>query len=117
VRIEAVSKDNEALRQTRKGDNMGYKYIDFGEGVKKVTFSVAPGKMAGKIDLSPDRRWRGSIATLEIPGGGDGTRWQTFTADVKDVNGVHALWIRIDSDEKEKIGHEDLFNIDWFRFE
>ena len=117
VRIEAVSKDNEALRLTRKGDNMAYKYIDFGKGVQKVTFSVAPGKMAGKIDLSLDRRWRGSIATLEIPGGGDGTQWQTFTVDVKNASGVHALWLRIGSDEKEKIGREDLFNIDWFRFE
>jgi len=108
-RIRAFSSDNEELGGIRDKDRVAFKYIDFGDGVDKVTFRVKPGKKSGKIDLALDMPWHQSIGTVEINGDDYGT-WQNIIVDIKSVTGVHALWLRFSGDG------DDLFSIDWFRF-
>jgi hypothetical protein len=111
VRIQALTGDNEELGGIRDDDRAGYKYIDFGDGVDSVTVRVAPGAKPGRIVLSLDQMWTAPVATLDVPGGGDGKTWTDVTGPLKPVRGVHALWLRFRGEG------EDLFRIDSFRFE
>lgn len=110
VRIVAFASGNEELTGIRNEDKAGYKYFNFKPGTDSVTFMVAPGSTAGKIDIGLDNRWGPSIGTLDIPGNGDGKTWITVKGKVDPVQGVHAIWLRFSGTG------EDLFNIDWFQF-
>jgi hypothetical protein len=111
VRIEAVASDNEALTGIREGDKAAYKYIDFGRGVKKVTFNIAPGTDPGSITLAIDNPWAWGGPTVQVPGGGDSNTWTTVSLAVPNITGVHALWLRFSTKGNE------AFKVDWFRFE
>ena len=110
VRIQASGPGREELAGIRQGDCAGYKYVDFGAGVGGVTVRVAPGAEPGRIELALDQMWSAPVATIEVPGGGDGTAWTELTAAVKEARGVHALWLRF------RGRGEDLFRVDAFRF-
>ena len=47
---------------------------------------------------------------VDIPGG-NGDDWHTISADVKNVAGEHALWMKFFGEG------DNLFSIDWFQFE
>lgn len=111
IRIQACGKDNEELAEIRQGDRAAYKYIDFGSGVKKVTFRVAPGTKPGRITLALDNPWASSGTVAIVPGGGDGKTWSTVTAQVGPVTGVHAVWLQFDAKGTES------FRLDWFKFD
>jgi arabinoxylan arabinofuranohydrolase len=110
VRIVAFTADNEELTGIRNEDKAGYKYFNFESGIDSVTFMVAPGVQAGKIDIGLDNRWGPSIGTLDIPGNGDGKTWITVSGKISQVKGVHAIWLRFSGTG------ENLFNVDWFQF-
>jgi beta-xylosidase len=111
VRIEAVAADNEALTGIREGDKAAYKYLDFGTGVKKVVFNVAPGADPGSITLAIDNPWAWGGPTIQVPGGGDGNTWTTVSLAIPNITGVHALWLRFSTKGSQS------FKVDWFRFE
>jgi arabinoxylan arabinofuranohydrolase len=110
VRIEAISENNEALMQIQPQDAAGYKYINFGEGVHKLSIRVKPGEAPGKIDLALGRPWSGSVSTIEVPAKNGSEEWLTLEAPVSDVSGVHELWLRFSGESNE------LFGIDWLQF-
>ena len=110
VRIQTFASDGEELGEIRNGDFAAYKYIDFGSGIESVTVRVAPGMDPGMIELKLGYPWRPNIGTAEIPGGGNAGTWQTITAEVDNVRGVHALWLKFTGEG------DDLFAIDWIRF-
>jgi len=110
VRVQAFSSMEEELGEIREGDFACYKYLDFGKGVKSVTVRVRPGNNPGKLEFKLDDSWKQSICRMDIPGNGTAGAWQEITVDVKQVTGVHALWIRFQGDG------EDLYELDWFRF-
>ncbi len=113
VRIEAFTKDNEELTGITDGDRAAYKYIDFGEGVKRLTIRVASRTDPGTIEVALDQPWHPNILEkpLGIPGDGDGKTWTELKVSMKPVTGVHAVWLRFATEGKE------TFNVDWFRFE
>lgn len=110
VRIEAFSPENEGLAGVRDDDRAGFKYLDFGKGVESVTVRVAPGAKPGRILLCLDQMWSAPVATIDVPGGGDGRTWTEVTAPVKGASGVRALWLRFRGEG------EDLFRVDELRF-
>jgi arabinoxylan arabinofuranohydrolase len=110
VRIMADGADREKLAGIRDGDFAAYKYIDFGDGVKSVTFRVAPGKDPGRIELKLGNSWHPNIGVLEIPGSQATGSWQERTVEVEPVTGVHALWLRFQG------RGDNLFEVDWLRF-
>ena len=110
VRIELFAPHEERLSGISGGDRAAFKYIDFADGVNRVTLRVKPGGNAGRIDLALDMPWHPSIATLDIPGGRGENGWRTATADLEKVTGIHALWLRFDGQG------DDLFSIDWLEF-
>jgi arabinoxylan arabinofuranohydrolase len=110
VRIQAYLVDNEQLCEIRNKDRAVYKYINFADGVDSVFVKVAPGSDPGKIDLAFDMPWKESVATIDIPGGGNQKKWEIKTAAVKNSKGVHALWLRFYGEG------DSLFAIDWIKF-
>jgi hypothetical protein len=111
VRIEAFSPENEGLAGVRDDDRAGYKYLDFGQGVASVTVRVAPGAKPGRIVLCLDQMWSAPVATIDVPGGGDGRTWTEISAPVKGASGVRALWLRFRGEG------EDLFRVDELKFD
>lgn len=112
VRIEAIASDNEQLGGVRDGDAAAYKYLDFGQGVGRVTLRVAPVGAPARIDLALDSPWGPSIGALDVPGGGDGRTWTTMTGKVQGATGVRALWLRFSG-----TAGVELPRVDWFVFE
>jgi arabinoxylan arabinofuranohydrolase len=102
TRIQAFASSREELGEIRDGD--------FGSGVDSVMIRVSPGRNPGKIQLKMENSWGPNFGTVEIPGDSDPS-WQTITAKLDDVKGVKALWLRFTGEG------EDLFSIDWIRFE
>ncbi|UCG26652.1 MAG: family 43 glycosylhydrolase, partial [Bacteroidales bacterium] len=111
VRIQACAKDNEELASIRQGDKAAYKYIDFGHGVEKVTFRVAPGTDPGSIRIALDNPWAWGGPVVEIPGGGDGKTWTTVSVPVGEITGVHAVWLQFSTQGN------DSYSVDWFKFD
>jgi len=60
--------------------------------------------------LYTDYPWKESFGVVDIPGG-NGDDWHTISADVKNVAGEHALWMKFFGEG------DNLFSIDWFQFE
>lgn len=110
LRIQAFAKDEEEIGEISDGDFAAFKYVDFGSGVESVKIRVSPGSYPGKIELRLGNSWGPRIATLDIPMGENDT-WRTITAEVGDVSGVQALWLRFTGKA------EDPVAIDWIRFD
>ena len=110
VRIQSLAKDNEELAGIRDVNYAGFKYINFEEGADSVEIRVAPGLDSGTIALVLDRSWSPPFARIDIPGGGDGTAWETIKTDVESISGVHTLWLRFRGEG------EKLYKVDWLRF-
>jgi arabinoxylan arabinofuranohydrolase len=110
VRIQAFAAHDEELAGIKNEDRAAFKYIDFADGVEKVSFRVMPGAHPGKIALSIDYPWGESVGTVDIPGN-TGKAWQTVQASVKKITGVHALWLNFYGKG------DDLFAVDWLNFE
>lgn len=110
VRIQAVANDNEALCQVHNNDMAVYKYLDFGKGADSISVRVAPGANPSKIAVKLDDSWGPDIATIEVPGNGDGKTWKTLTAKVNNPKGTHALWLGFTGSGKE------IMKVDWLKF-
>jgi hypothetical protein len=109
VRITLIEgqSDNEQLSAIRNGDRAAWKYIDFGKGATRFKVRVHS-QAGGKIDIAGDYPWGASFGTINIP---VGSEWVTLTCDVRNLNGLHTLWLRFSG------GEGNLFDIDWFAFE
>ncbi|MDQ2720911.1 MAG: family 43 glycosylhydrolase [Bacteroidota bacterium] len=110
VRIQPFEPVNEQLGGIRNNDKAAYKYIDFEKGLDSVVINVAPGEKPGVIDIALDDSWGPSIASVKIPGNGDGKIWMVFKAAIKKTNGLHAVWLRFTTEGV------NTFNVDWFKF-
>lgn len=112
VRVQAYASDQEELVGIHNDDKAGYKYLDFGDGVNRITIRVAPGENPGKIYFGIDNLWNyPALATVEVPGNGDGKTWQTLTVNVnRSIKGVHSVWLRLNGEG------ENLYHLDWFQF-
>lgn len=102
---------SEELAGLEHGNMAAYKYLNFGEksGPKQVIFRVAPEKAGGRISLRIDKPWGPNIATCDIPSG-NGRTWINLSFPVKEVKGIHALWLYFSG------GEGQLMKLDWFQF-
>ncbi len=111
VRIQAFEPKNEALFHIKNGDRAVFKYIHFRQDVKSMTLRVAAGADGGRIIVSLDKPWHNKIADIDIRASKGQMKWQQLTFDVKNVTGIHALWLQFYGKGR------DLFAIDWLRFD
>jgi hypothetical protein len=112
VRIVGEGPVNETLAMARDGDAAAYKYLDFGEGVARVSARVRPGAKPSRIEVALDSAFSWPpAATLEVPAG-DGAAWTTVSAPLAaGARGVRAVWLRFRGEG------EELARVDWFEFE
>jgi hypothetical protein len=103
---------NETLAMARDGDAAAYKYLDFGDGVARVSVRVRPGAKPSRIEVALDSAFSWPpAATLEVPAG-DGAAWTTVSAPVAaGAGGVRAVWLRFRGEG------DDLAQVDWFVFD
>lgn len=120
VRIQLIEPNHEALTEIKNEDAVAYKYLDFGKGVKNVTFRIMPGSDAGyiRVNVGDPFNWTGN-AIVRVPGNGDGKTWITLTVPVSntvtfptsDVVGIKPVWLTFYTKGKKS------FKVDWFKFE
>ncbi len=109
TRITAESPTNEILSKFTDESAAVYKYLDFGSGVQSIAVRIRP-KSGGRLIISAGKPWYNRLAVYEVPAAEGDPEWQTLTFDVKNIEGVHALWIQGYGEGGE------LFDIDWFMF-
>ncbi|MCX7973709.1 MAG: carbohydrate-binding protein, partial [Candidatus Aminicenantes bacterium] len=102
---------SEELAGIEHGNGAAYKYINFGEkgGPKEVIFRVAPEKTGGQIAIRIDKPWGEAIVRADIPPG-DGRTWMNLSFPVKEVTGIHPIWLYFSGAEGQ------LMKLDWFEF-
>lgn len=102
--------NNDQLAKIENNDWAAYKYLNFGNGAASISLCATQGIQPTKITLKADKLWGAPIATLEIPGGGDGKTFKTFTTNIKPINGIHAIYLIF------SISTNEQMNVDWLRF-
>jgi hypothetical protein len=111
ARLQLWNPTNEELAGMESGDRAAYKFIDFGFGeAKTVEFVVKPGISAGKIMVNIGKSWHQNIAVVSIPAKKGDEEWITVSADLKEVTGVHELWLTFQG------SNGGMYSIDKFIF-
>ncbi|WP_319592481.1 family 43 glycosylhydrolase [uncultured Draconibacterium sp.] len=110
TRIVKCAQANEELAEIRNSDNAAYKYVDFKKGATKVKMQVKPLSGGGSISVHIDQPWGPKIGVLAVPGNTK-NNWQIITADIKETEGKHALWLRFNGNS------EKMYTLDWIKFE
>ncbi len=110
VRVQAFAVDNEELSGIKNDDKAVFKYFDFTEGADSLTVMIAPGMNPGRIDFGLDAAWGPSIGSMNVQGDGDGKTYIPLTCKIRNIKGVHSLWLRFEGKG------DDLFKVDWFQF-
>jgi beta-xylosidase len=111
VRIINLPGDNEVLTGIQNGDVAAYKYLDFNSVTGTLNVKAITGKKEVIIDVALDNSWGPSIGSLVIPGDGDGKTVSSYSCRIRDVKGIHSLWLRFKSDSDESFCL-DSFNFD-----
>lgn len=89
------------------GDYIRVQGVDLAAGAKSVEVSVSP-ISGGSMEIRTDRIDGPLIATVEVNKTSQSGLWETFTAAVKEVGGVHDLYFVFR-------GKKDLFDFDWWQ--
>ncbi len=97
------------VTDTQDGDWIKVAGVDFGKGASKVSMMTAAGAQC-RIELRVDSVDGDRIATVNVSPSRVDKKWDTATADVSDVEGVHDLYIKF-------VGVGDnLCKLDWWQF-
>ncbi|MGL4518599.1 MAG: glycoside hydrolase family 43 protein [Phocaeicola sp.] len=100
------------LTSIHAGDYLKLRSVDLGsKGCRSFQASVATLAQGGAIELRLDSPTGEVIATLPIPGGGTGDKWQLFTAQTASVTGLHDIYLLF------KGGDGELFHFDYWSLE
>ena len=94
----------------KSNDASAFKYVDFSNGLDSVSILVLRGKNGATINLTLDQPWSASIGMINIPGGGDGKTFETFSTKIKPTIGTHALWLKYWGGFEEEFLEEGI----WF---
>lgn len=99
--------DRQFVTAIQNGDFIKVQGVDLTDGAKSVEVSVSP-IYGGTIEIRTDRIDGPLIATVDVNRTHQSGLWTTFSAPVKDVNGVHDLYFVFR-------GEKDLFDLDWWQ--
>jgi hypothetical protein len=90
------------------GDYLKLQGVDFSKGATSVEVSVAP-LYGGKVEIRIDKIDGSILGTVNVAASGKGDVWETVTTPVRNIDGVHDLYLVFK-------GEKDVFNIDWWQF-
>jgi arabinoxylan arabinofuranohydrolase len=108
--VDSFSPTEEKLTNMKNDNRVAYKYLQFTSDLNKIEIRVKPGRKNGTIQLALDQPWHQAFATIDVPKTSGKEEWITINADIKPVNGVHALWLKFFADP------DVMVDLDWFRF-
>lgn len=100
--------DRVFVTNIHNGDFIQLRGVDFSQGISSIDVSVAS-LYGGKIEIYTDKIDGTLIGTVNIGTTAEGDIWKTISAPVKNIKGVHDLYLVFKGDK-------DLFNFDWWRF-
>lgn len=102
--------DREMLSRMRDGDWAAFKYLDFGNKAPKKVVMRVRSVNGGSIGIKINQIYTGNVATVKVPAGND---WVEVSGVIDDdISGVKALIVCANG-----TSDNDLFDIDWIRFE
>lgn len=111
IRVQLSTFDNEELACIENQNTAAYKYFNFKKNPRKIVMQVIPQK-GGQINVYANTLSSPLLATINVPAG-DGKKAILVTADIStDIKGIHPIFMRFIGDDKQ-----ELFKIDWFKFE
>jgi len=110
LRIEAISENEEALMKIHNQDKACFKYLDFKEGFTKFSARVKSGTSGGSINIHIEQPWGPSLGSLEVAAT-DNNQWLELSCEVESASGIQVLWLNFYG------SNEELFEIDWIKFE
>lgn len=111
VRVQLSAPGKEELAGIENQNTAAYKYFDFKKIPQKIVMQVIPRK-GGQINVYANSLSTPLLATVNVPPG-DGKKAIVVTADIHEhIKGIHSVFMRYLGEEKE-----ELFKIDWFKFE
>lgn len=90
------------------GDYIKVQGVDFSKGASSVNASIAA-LYGGKIEIHSDKINGPLLGIINVNDSGKGDSWETFSAPVKNVKGIHDLYFVFK-------GEKDLFNFDYWQF-
>ncbi|QRX63275.1 family 43 glycosylhydrolase [Dysgonomonadaceae bacterium zrk40] len=99
--------DRQFVTAIQNGDYIKVQGVNLADGAKLVEVSVSP-IYGGAIEIRIDGIDGPLIATVEVNKTSQSGLWETFTAAVKEVGGVHDLYFVFR-------GEKDLFDFDWWQ--
>ncbi len=113
VSLEEGGSVHEILSGIQDGDQVAFKYLDFGSNPPaRFTVRVRNVSGGGRINVLFDQLFHGTAASVDVPEGASG--WTEISCEIPpsaERQGVHSVWLTFSAPES---GSMDL---DWFRFD
>lgn len=112
IRIEPRGNGAEVIAFSKNDDWVQYKHIDFGNDNRPMSVIIsASGRKPSFIEIYIENGEMIGKCLVNDTGGWD--KYKEFSADVKVVKGIHAIWLVFRSAELS-VGR--LADINWFKF-
>lgn len=108
--LEASSEGGQNVAFIDNGDYLAFNNVEFGSGAASIDVRVASNNSGGTIEVRLDSVNGTLLGTVAVPGTGGWQSWQTKSATVSPVSGVHTLYLKFTG------GAGNLFNVLWFKF-
>ncbi|GAB6930347.1 hypothetical protein JCM10914A_43300 [Paenibacillus sp. JCM 10914] len=110
VQLENASEGGQNVAFIDNGDYIVFNNVDFGSGAASIDVRVASNTSGGNIEVRLGSQNGTLIGTVAVPGTGGWQTWQTKSAPVQSVTGVHTVYLKFTG------GAGNLFNLLWFKF-
>ena len=109
----------EACSDTDGGKNIGYiqpgdwirfNHVEFNKGISSLEARVSSATQGGSIEIYLDDFDGEPVGSLAVSNTGGWQNWVTEFGKVKDVSGIHTVYLKFTGDEGF------LLNLNWWRF-
>jgi hypothetical protein len=113
--FEKIGSTGLGMTNAQNNDFLMYKNIDFGKGTNTFTARVASGNEDGRLEVYLDSLIGEPVGVLEITNTEGKQNWETKSVKLKQK--IEGTYNKVYLVFKGKIGEDNLFNLDWFKFE
>ncbi len=110
VETQPCSEGGMNLWDVNDGDFVKVKGVDFGDGATFFEARVASATRGGNIEIRLGSENGTLVGTCAVPATGDWQNWVTTSCAVKELAGVHDLYLVFSG------GEGQLMNINWWKF-
>ncbi|GAO28870.1 beta-glucosidase [Geofilum rubicundum JCM 15548] len=94
----------------QNGDFLKVRSVDFGQGARRFSASVASVSKGGSIEIRLGAVDGTLLGVCEVENTGGWQNWKTVSSKIKKTKGVHDVYLVFKGSE------DQLFNFDWWQF-